>query len=105
MMYVDDPANLRVDALVSQPRPPLEAVVETREDLADPRKRWAAVEAGPGLISSRAAGVDQSWGGLDIRTFLRGEQSAGRFSVHNLLLAPGAGLAPHYHQDAHVVLI
>ncbi|HKT54129.1 MAG TPA: cupin domain-containing protein, partial [Caulobacteraceae bacterium] len=58
-------------------------------------------EAMPVLVEARAQGHDQSWGGLDIRTFLSGEQSAGRFSVHSIVLAPGASLPPSYHVDAH----
>lgn len=105
MEYTPDPNNVRVDAMIGTQRPPLEATIERFEDLQELRTRWAAVEAIPVLAESREDGIDHTWGPLDIRTLLRGEQSGGRFSAHNVVLAPGTALSPHYHLDAHAYLL
>lgn len=105
MSLSTDADNRRVDAMLGQPRPALQAAIERLEDLKALRQRWAEVEAAPVLIEAREQGLDHSWAGLDIRTLLRGEQSAGRFSAHSIVVAPGAGLPAHYHEDAHAIVL
>ena len=101
MTLLRDPANIRVDATLGEARPPLEATVTQVADIAALRQRWARLTAVPTLLTNRAEGTDKSWGGLDIRTLLAGEQSSGRFAVHSIVVAPGTGLPAHYHEDAH----
>lgn len=105
MTLQHDPANARVDALLGSPRPELEASIGGRRDLDQLRQRWAQAEATPVLLADRSQGRDDSWGGLDIRTLLRGEQSAGRFAVHSIVVPPGAGLPLHFQEDAHAYLL
>lgn len=105
MSLVNDTDNRRVDALLGDPRPRLEADIHGLADLQALRERWAQVEAAPVLIEKREQGMEHSWAGLDVRTFLRGEQSSGRFSVHSVVLAPGIGLPAHYHEHAHMIVL
>lgn len=96
--------NRRVNALIGQSRPTLDATIERFEDLVALRSRWAQVEAMPVLLNGRHEGIDHSWAGLNVRTLLRGEQSAGRFAAHSVILTPGAGLPAHYHEDVHTYI-
>lgn len=105
MSYMTDAENRRVDESIGEPRPPLEADVEQLADLSELRQRWSLLPGVPVVAADRTGGIDRSWAGLDIRTLLRGEQSAGRFAVHSMVLAPGAELKPHYHQDAHTIFL
>ena len=105
MSYVHDLENLRVDALLGTARPPLSAKVDNIQDLDGLRIRWERAEPVPVLLEDREQGAEHTWGQLDIRTLLRGEQSAGRFSAHSIVLVPGAGLSAHYHLDAHTCLL
>lgn len=105
MPQANEADNLRVNALITEPRPPIEWSVASPLDLERLRNRWAETEACPVVCASREDGIDQSWLGFDIRTYLRGEQSAGRLSVHSIVIAPGAGLPPHYHDDRETFLI
>lgn len=100
-----DPANLRVDACLGLPRPDLEAAIRGPDDLVELRRRWEQAEAIPVLVPERTEGRDDSWAGLDIRTLLRGEQSAGRFATHSVVVPPGAGLPLHYQQDAYAYVL
>ncbi|HKR46934.1 MAG TPA: cupin domain-containing protein [Paraburkholderia sp.] len=100
-----DPANQRVDALTRTTRSLLKATGSGHQSLVELRSRWELIEAKPVFIARREGGADASWGGLDIRTLLRGEESAGRFSVHDIVVAPGAGLPPHYHLDAYTYVL
>lgn len=100
-----DPANQRVDALTRTTRTLLKATSEDHQGLIELRRRWELIEAKPVFLAGRDEGEDASWGGLDIRTLLRGEGSAGRFSVHDMIVAPGAGLPPHYHKDAYIYVL
>lgn len=100
-----DPANQRVDALTRTRRSLLQATSEDYQGLVELRRRWELVEAKPVFMVGRDEGVNASWAGLDIRTLLRGEESAGRFSVHDIVVAPGAGLPPHYHKDAYTYIL
>lgn len=100
-----DPANQRVDALTRTTRAPLKATSEDHQGLVELRRRWELVEARPVFLAQRDEGADASWAGFDIRTMLRGEDSAGRFSVHDIVVAPGATLPPHYHGDAYTYVL
>ncbi|HKP80268.1 MAG TPA: cupin domain-containing protein [Phenylobacterium sp.] len=104
-MAAIDSENLRVDALIGTPCPPVEATVAGFDDLGTLRARWAQLDAVPLLLERPEDGCDHGFGGLGVRTLLRGEQSAGRFSVHSISLAPGAALPRHYHLDAHCFVI
>jgi mannose-6-phosphate isomerase-like protein (cupin superfamily) len=90
--------NRRVDLLSGKSSPPLDIAVSNGDDLAALRARWASMDSIPKLLSARPEGVDHSWKNLDIRTLLRGEESTGRFSCHDIVLAPGAALPPHFHE-------
>jgi quercetin dioxygenase-like cupin family protein len=105
MPYQADAENRRVDASLGEARPALDAPIRTLVDLSLLRQRWSLLPAVPVIAEDRSAGIDHSWGDLDIRTFLRGEQSVGRFAAHSVLLAPGAGLRSHYHEDSHTYLL
>ena len=100
-----DPANQRVDALTLSKRQLLQATSEDHQGLIELRRRWELIEAKPVFMRDRNDGADASWSGLDIRTLLRGEDSAARFSVHDIVLAPGAGLPPHYQKDAYTYVL
>ena len=100
-----DSANQRVDALTGTTRPCLKAVSQDHDGLIELRRRWELMEAMPVFLANRDSGTNASWAGLDIRTLLRGEESAGRFSVHDIVVAPGAGLPPHYQKDAYAYVL
>ena len=91
--------NMRVNALLDAERPELPLADQSLAGLGQLREQWTGFEACPVLCADRDAGLDQSWPGWDVRTYLRGEQSAGRLSVHSVVLAPGAGIAAHYHDE------
>ena len=97
--------NERVDALIGQPRPPLTAAITAPRDLDALREAWTRAEPVPVLLQGPENGDDQSWGGLDVRALLRGEQSGGRYCAHSIVLAPGAGLRPHFFEDVQTFLI
>lgn len=64
--------------------------------LAKLRERWASLPTTPRVVLDRLEGIDNSWVGFDVRTILVGEQSAGRFTFHDVIIAPGAGLPEHH---------
>lgn len=105
MRYQTTLENRRVDARLGEPRPNIETVIESPKDIEALREVWAKTEAAPVLLMNRDEGTDCSWCDLDIRTLLRGEHSAGRFSAHSLILPPGTGLPPHYLKDVHSYLV
>lgn len=105
MPAVIDEENRRVDNLLGVMRPPLPEPVESPEAIQARRQIWAATEAVPVLISDRTEGIDNSWTGVDVRTLVRGEHSAARFSAHSIILDPGAGLQPHYLADTHTYVL
>jgi mannose-6-phosphate isomerase-like protein (cupin superfamily) len=105
MPQPNDVANHRVNALLGITRPPLQMTVRSPEDLAMLREHWSREEAMPVVCERREDGTDQSWLGFDVRTYLRGEQSAGRLSVHSVMLSPGAGLPAHYHDDVDTIIM
>ena len=101
----DEVNNRRVNALMGQSRPALAAIINGLDDLVALRRRWSQFEAMPVLLNGRDEGIDNSWSGMNVRTLLRGEQSAGRFAVHSIVLSPGAGLPAHYHEDTHTYIV
>lgn len=100
-----DPVNQRVDGQTNNFRQRLEALTEDDVGLHELRRRWELMEARPVFFSGREQGVDASWHGMDIRTLLSGEDSAGRFCVNDVIVAPGAGLPPHYRLDGDTYVI
>ncbi|EQB14192.1 cupin domain-containing protein [Sphingobium lactosutens] len=105
MLYQVSPDNLRVDALIGQERPAIEADINKPADIVRLRESWATAEAIPVLLMNRDEGIVRDWGRLDVRTLLYGEQSSGRFSVHSILLAPGTELPTHYLVDSHSYVV
>lgn len=99
------PENQRVDASIAEPRPPLQFAVTDPADVAELRQLWTQREAAPVLVAQRTDGTDASFAGLDIRTLVRGEHSAGRFAAHSVVLAPGSGMPTHYLTDAHSYIL
>lgn len=102
---LQDADNRRVDAAITEPCPPVDATITDYADLVGLRKEWARHEAVPVLVAAREDAADRSWAGLDVRTVVRGEQSAGRFAAHSVVLAPGAGMPTHYLEDVHTYLL
>ena len=100
-----DPVNQRVDGRTNMARPRLKALSDDFFGLQELRRRWELTEANPVFLKERGQGTDASWMGLDIRTLVSGEESAGRFNVNDIVLAPGAGLPPHYLVDGYVYVI
>ncbi|MDX3911573.1 MAG: cupin domain-containing protein [Sphingobium sp.] len=105
-MPTPDPvSNARVDSLLGADRPPIEAVVCGLSDLNSLRAAWSKAEAVPVIVPSTGDIASTGWAGFDIHTLLRSEQAAGRFTAHRFTLAPGTGIAPHYHADAHTYIV
>jgi mannose-6-phosphate isomerase-like protein (cupin superfamily) len=71
------------------------------------RARWADMPMIPRVVHDRSEGVDNSWGGFDVRTILIGEESGGRFTFHDVIVAPGAELPPHHlsGSDTHISML
>lgn len=71
------------------------------------RKRWSQLPMIPRVVHDRFEGIDNSWPGFDVRTVLVGEESAGRFTFHSVVLAPGAGLPDHhlFGADTHLCML
>lgn len=94
-----DTENQRVDSLLNRRHPRVDVADSDAELLTTLRSSWADLEPIPVLLHDRSEGIDHSWGDVDVRTLLRGEDSAGRYSAHSVVLGPGAGLDPHYFED------
>jgi quercetin dioxygenase-like cupin family protein len=92
--------NLRVDGLTGAFHKKLEFEPRSSEDLPILRKKWLGRDSIPFLMPGRGAAEDSSWPGMDVRTYLTGDNSSGRVSVHEIVIAPGGGLPPHYQHDA-----
>ena len=105
MPKANEAANTRVNALLGEPRPLVNVAIHSPSNLVALRARWEDVEACPVVCEGREDGIDHSWTGLDIRTYLRGEQSAGRLSVHSVILAPGSGIPAHHFDDVETFVI
>lgn len=96
---IDDTAaaNVQTDARTNRPHPPVDISVQGPGDLQALRERWSDLGGVPRLLRSREEGVDNSWGDLDVRTLLRGEESSGRFCFHDIIVPPGGSIPVHYH--------
>lgn len=105
MSQVVEAENRRVDALIGEARPLLDVRISGPADLADLRQRWSQLAAVPVMAKNRNMGIDNTFAGVDIRTLLRGEQSAGRFAAHSVVLPPGAGVPAHYYEDTHTYVL
>ena len=95
MAYSGKELNEKVDSLTNKQVLPVEFEVRTAADLTRLREYWSALESIPRLLVARTAGEDNSFLNLDIRTLLRGEESAGRHAAHSIVLQAGVGLPPH----------
>ncbi|HWU25789.1 MAG TPA: cupin domain-containing protein [Rhizomicrobium sp.] len=96
--------NKQVDAFTNNFLAPLPFKVESVEDLKALRRAWLQRESVPCLIESRNEAIDNSFPGLDIRTFLNGDNSSGRISAHDIIVAPGSGLPRHYQTEGELYL-
>ncbi len=96
----DTELNKQTDARTNQRVSQLAMTSLDLGGLSELRKRWAAMPMIPRLVLDRHDGIDNSWRGFDIRTVLIGEESAGRFTFHDVIVAPGAGLSEHHLQGA-----
>jgi mannose-6-phosphate isomerase-like protein (cupin superfamily) len=93
--------NRRIDALTNAAMPRIDAEIRSPADLARLRERWAKLDSIPKIVMGREDAVDHSWLGLDVRTLLLGDESSGRFSIHDIVLAPGAELPTYYLKEGH----
>lgn len=97
MSYPDEDLNRATDARTNQHVVAVDIAVQTVDDLAKLRARWAEMDDIPKAIESRDSGEDNSFLGFDVRTLLRGEESSGRFCFHSIILPPGAEIPAHGH--------
>jgi mannose-6-phosphate isomerase-like protein (cupin superfamily) len=103
-MHCINDDNRHVDTLTNRFLDPLPFKVDGPEDLAALRHEWAKRESIPCVIPDRDAALDHSWPGIDVRTFLGGDNSSGRLSYHDIELQAGAGLARHFHESSHTYI-
>ena len=94
----DRALNRQTDARTDRHVNPLPLPSQDLAGLAQLREQWASMPMIPRLVPDRREGIDNSWAGFDVRTVLIGEQSAGRFTFHDVIVAPGASLAAHHLQ-------
>ena len=97
--------NLRINALTNRFNEPVAFKVDSSGDLVRLRQAWLPRDSIPCLIPSREQGADHSFLGMDVRTLLTGDNSSGRFSAHDIIVAPGAGLQAHYQEAGDVFLL
>jgi mannose-6-phosphate isomerase-like protein (cupin superfamily) len=96
MGFPDQALSQATDARTNAPTPLVhEASTHSAGSMARLRAVWSQMPSIPKFLPSREHGVDNSWGGLDIRTLLHGEESCGRYSFHSIVLPPGTGLPVH----------
>lgn len=88
--------NRETDARTNQAVELLALKSPDEAGLAQLRREWADLPMIPRVVHQRGEGRDYSWPGFDVRTLLVGEESAGRFTIHHLVVAPGAEL-PAFH--------
>ena len=96
--------NKQVDAFTNKFLASLPFKVQSVADLGGLRQAWRERESVPCLFESRDAATDNSFLGLDIRTFLSGDNSSGRLSAHDIIVAPGSGLPRHYQTEGEFYL-
>ena len=97
-MLADDDARLNEasDMRTGQAPDLLQLDSPNTTGLAALQSRWAEMPMIPKVVHDRHQGIDNSWPGFDLRTLLVGEESAGRFTVHDVIVAPAARLPPHH---------
>ena len=96
--------NKRVDQLTEHFLSPVPFAVKSAADLERLRSEWVKRDSIPCQVASRDLATDHSWPGMDVRTLLSGDNSSGRISVHDIVVAPGAGLPAHYQQASDAFL-
>jgi len=96
--------NERVDRLTHLVRDPLPFDVVSSADMERLRREWLKRDSIPCLVPGRNSGANHAWPGLDVRTLLSGDNSGGRISAHDIIIAPGAGLPAHYQQSSDMYL-
>ncbi|WP_159796901.1 cupin domain-containing protein [Croceibacterium salegens] len=106
MGYPDQAVVERTERRTNAPVALSSITVRTKKDLEALRDAWAGTDGNPKILASTAGCEDLSFSGLDIKCVLRGEESSGRNSVHNIVLAPGAEIPAHGldHGDAYWVV-
>ncbi len=99
--------NQETDARTNEKRDPLPLSTPDLNGLTALRALWAQMPMIPRVVHDRSEGIDNSWHGFDVRTILIGEESAGRFTFHDVIVAPGAKLPPHHlsGSDTHVCML
>lgn len=98
--------NRETDARTNQKVEPLPLPSPDLDGLTALREAWALMPMIPRLVMRREEGVDNSWPGFDLRTLLIGEESGGRFTFHDVIIAPGEALPPHHLDvDSHLVVL
>lgn len=100
--YIENAAR---DVLTNLPVAPVEWAPHDAAGLAELREIWAVLPPIPKIVANRASGVDRSWPGFDVKTLLAGEESAGRFSCHSIVVSPGAAFPRHSLADADTVCV
>lgn len=95
--------NRETDALTNQAAELLPMAAAGFEGVEELRRKWAAMPMAPRVRPKRTDGWDVSWPGFDVRTLLVGEESAGRFTIHDVIVAPGAEL-PSFHLEVDTYL-
>jgi mannose-6-phosphate isomerase-like protein (cupin superfamily) len=103
MTYADFALNLQTDGRTNWIVPQVAASICDHAGLAALRAIWAGMDAIPKVVGKRSEGEDVSFLGLDIRTLLRGEESAGRHSFHSIILKPGASIPAHWIEGGQTI--
>lgn len=89
---LNEETNARTNQVVAQ----LPLPFTGEEGIAALRKQWAKMPMVPRVVAERMEGRDSSWPGFDVRTLVVAEESAGRFAIYDVIVAPGAQL-PAFH--------
>lgn len=95
----EEKVNAETDARTNVPHPPSGPVVESYDDLMALRRHWDRLSRVPTVKLSRDEGRDVSFGGIDIRQLLCGDDSAGSFCFHNMIVPPGGTIPAHRVRD------
>lgn len=88
--------NEETDARTNQKVTPLPLPSPGEQGVRLLREEWAKLPMIPRVLHDRTEGRDASWPGFDVRTLLVGEESAGRFAIHDVIVAPNAELPAHH---------
>jgi mannose-6-phosphate isomerase-like protein (cupin superfamily) len=98
MLNEDRVLTVATDARTNLKPAPVALACNDLQGLAALRRQWADMPMTPRVVHDRQEGIDNSWRGFDVRTLLIGEESGGRFTFHDIIIAPDAGL-PAYHLE------